>query len=98
MTVFVRVALFPDATVEHYLAVVGALAGAPTPQDRLAFVAGPVPEGWQVVQIWTHRQALDDWNTAWFLPALARLGAGGFPRPPVVRDCTAADHDLRSYP
>lgn len=95
MTVFVRLAFFPDGTAEHYRAVADALAGAPVSGDRLVFVAGPVPDGWQVVQVWTHRQALDEWNAAWFLPALRRLGPAGFPRPPLVTDFTADDHDVR---
>ncbi len=95
---FVRLAFFPDGTVEHYRAVDEALAGAPVPGERLVFIAGPVSDGWQVVQVWTHRRALDEWNAAWFLPTLGRLGPAGFPRAPLVTDFTADDHDLRLDP
>lgn len=98
MTAFVRLAFFPGGTATHYRALADALAGAPPPEDRLAFAAGPVPDGWQVVQIWTHRQALDEWNAAWFVPALARVAGAGFPNPPLVHDFTAEDYELRPGP
>ena len=83
---FVRLALFPDGTAAQYEALASELAGSPTPADRLVFAAGPVDGGWQVVQVWRSRDALDAFNAAHLLPALRRLGDRGFPRPPQVTD------------
>ena len=56
------------------------------PPGRLVFAVGEVAGGLQVVQVWTSRAALDAFNAAVFLPALARLGGAGFPAPPTVVD------------
>ena len=83
---FVRLARFPGAEPRHFDALAEALRGAPVPEGRLLFAAGPVEGGWQVVQVWSSQQELDAFNREHFLPALARLGAGGFPAPPAVTD------------
>jgi hypothetical protein len=88
---FVRLALFPGGTAEHYRAVAEAIGDAPTPPGRLCFAAGPAADGWQIVQVWRTRRELDDFNRAVFLPALRRLGDGGFPAPPRVTDFEPTD-------
>lgn len=89
---FVRLARFPGATAEHYAALAAALADAPVPPGRLLFAAGPVEDGWQVVQVWTSEAELADFNREHLLPALRALGAAGFPKPPTVVDFTP--HEL----
>jgi len=88
---FVRMAFFPKGGPDHYAALAAELADAPTPADRLLFLAGPRDDGWQVVQAWQDRESMDAFNTEWLFPALARLGAGGFPEPPVVHDFVAVE-------
>lgn len=85
---FVRLAFFPGAGREHFDALAGAMAAAPEPAERLLFAAGPVSGGWQVVQLWSSRDALDAFNRRHFVPALAALGSGAFPAPPEVTDFT----------
>ena len=92
---FVRLAFFPDGTAAHYAALAAALVGAPAPAERLLFAAGPVDGGWQVVQVWESRAALDAFNEAMLVPALRRLGERAFPRPPLVTDLEPTDLDLR---
>lgn len=91
---FVRLALFPDATREQYDRLARAMARAPVPAERLLFAAGPVEGGWQVVQVWTSRASLDEFNRAYFLPALAEVGASVFPTPPLVTDFEPVDVHL----
>ena len=87
----VRLALFPQGTRVQYDALARRLAAAPVPPERLLFAAGPVEGGWQVVQVWTSREALDAFNAAHLLPALAALGPAGFPLPPQVTDVEPVD-------
>lgn len=83
---FVRLARFRGATEQHFRALADAMSDVPAPAGRLVIAAGPVHDGWQVVQIWTDRERLTEFNAAYFLPALASLGASAFPEPPVVVD------------
>lgn len=83
---FVRLAFFPGGTAEHEAALASALADAPVPPERLLFASGAVDGGWQVVQVWESRGALEAFNRDWFLPALRSVGSAGFPAPPQVRD------------
>lgn len=87
---FVRLARFPGAQEHHFEALATVLRDAPSPTQRLLFAAGPLEDGWQVVQVWTTRADLDRFNADWFLPALARLGDEAFPHPPLVVDFETA--------
>jgi hypothetical protein len=84
-------AYFEGGTAEQYGALGRALADAPVPPERRVFVAGPAPGGWQVVQVWDSKDALDVFNREWFLPALGRAGSRGFQGAPEVRDFHADD-------
>lgn len=92
---FVRLAWFPGAREQHFRDLAAALSHVSVPDGRLAFAAGPVDGGWQVVQIWTDQEALDDFNASFFGPALASLGSTGFPQPPVVVDFETVIFDSR---
>jgi hypothetical protein len=82
---FLRLAYFPSATRDHFDALTRHLP-AEAPPDRLMFAAGPVAEGWQVVQLWRSSGALDAFNRDAFFPALKAIGQPAFPRPPQVVD------------
>lgn len=84
-------AFFPEATAQHYAALAAAMADVPIPVGRIFFAAGPTDGGWQVVQAWTSRDALDAFNRTAFFPALARISSGGFPQPPIVVDFETTD-------
>ena len=83
---FVRLAFFPDSTRQQYDALAAALPPGPVPRGRLLFAAGPVRGGWQVVQVWSSRELLEDFNRAVFRPALDRAGSAGLSTTPVVTD------------
>lgn len=83
---FIRLARFPGAGSEHFDALAAALRHAPVPAARLLFAAGSIDGGWQVVQVWSSRAELEEFNRNHLLPALAALGPSGFPTPPAVTD------------
>lgn len=86
---FMRLAFFPGGTAEQWAAVVQAVGDTPPPQGRRAFAAGPVDDGWQVMQLWDGREDLEGFNRAVFFPAIADL-SDGFTQAPVVRDIDTA--------
>ncbi len=88
---FVRLAFFPGGTEEHYLALARELEAAPVPSARQLFAAGPVPDGWQVVQVWDSREQLVQFNEAWLFAAMERTGSAGFPSAPEVVDFFTRD-------
>lgn len=92
---FVRLARFPGAREHHFRALADAMGDVPAPDGRLVFAAGPVEDGWQVVQTCADPHGLDHFNAAHFLPALASLGDFAFPQPPVVVDFETAVLDVR---
>ena len=59
---FLRIAFFPDGTMEHWRVMAAAVGDVTIPEDRRAFAAGPTPGGWQVMQLWDSRDALDRFN------------------------------------
>lgn len=93
---FVRLAFFPNATAADFDRLAERMSGVPKPVGRLLFAAGPVDGGWQVVQVWSSRAGLDEFNQGHFLPALRSLGAGAFPAPPVVKDFVPTSVDIGS--
>lgn len=88
---FVRLAYFEGGTAAQYEAIARELAGVPVPSERRVFAAGAAPGGWQVVQVWDSKDALDAFNREWFLPALERAGGSGFSGVPEVRDFESQD-------
>ncbi|GAA4990103.1 hypothetical protein [Kineococcus glutinatus] len=95
---FVRLAFFPGATREHFAAVEAAVGDVAPPPARRLFAAGPVPGGWQVVQVWRTAADLEEFNRTVYLPALRRLGAPPWPQPPQVTDLEAAVLLPEEYP
>lgn len=93
---FVRLALFPEGTEQHYRRLARVMSDVPVPEERLLFAAGPVAGGWQVVQVWTSLEYLEVFNREHFLPALRALGDTPFPRAPVVTDFETRDLSLRT--
>lgn len=92
---FVRMAFFPGGSEEHYRRLSVAMKDGSPPAERLLFACGPVPGGWQVIQIWKSRAALEAFNSAHLFPAFRRLGTNGFPEPPRVIDFEPVDMQLR---
>ena len=88
---FLRMAFFPGGTIEHWRVVAAAVGDVTIPGGRRAFASGPAAGGWQVMQLWDSRDALDRFNREVYFPAVARLGDRGFPEPPVVTDVETVD-------
>lgn len=72
---FVSLAFFPGGTQEHYDALARAVPTHAPPEHRLLFAAGPVDDGWQVVQVWRSRADLEAFNEQVLLPALRTAGS-----------------------
>jgi len=88
---FLRLAFFPGGTAAHWEAVVEAVGDLPPPEARRAFASGPIDGGWQVVQLWDTRDALEQFNRKIYFPAVSPLVAGGFPETPIVHDVDTVD-------
>ena len=89
---FARVAVFPGGTQEQHEAVAEALGEAQTnAQGRILFAAGPVPDGWQIIQIWESQEQLDAWVNAYLGDAFAKAGSRGYAAPPQITDFAVTD-------
>lgn len=89
---FIRVAHFPGATHEQYLAVDEALGAAvDDAPGRLLFAAGHTDEGVEIVQVWQTGEQLEDWVQKHLGSAFAKVGDRGYPAPPQITDFEVAD-------
>ena len=89
---FARLALFPGGTQQQHEAVAEALGDAHTKADgRILFAAGPVPAGWQILQIWESRENLEAWAQAYLGDAFAKAGSRGYSTPPSITDFELTD-------
>lgn len=89
---FARVATFPQGTEAHHRVLVEALGDAHVdPSGRILFAAGPVDDGWQILQVWEDRDQLERWVQAHLGPAFAKVGNRGYPRPPEITDIALTD-------
>jgi hypothetical protein len=81
----VVIATTPGMTAELYdqsqerMSLVGTL-----PPGCTAHLAGPGPNGWQVVAVWESTEALQRFATEKLQPTLAELGVTPPPAPPVI--------------
>lgn len=95
---FARLAFFPNGTPEHYSALTAEVGDAGrAPEGRIVFAAGQAPGGWQIVQVWTSYEALEEFNAAVFFPALERLGDATFPEVPTAVDFETSDLEVASF-
>lgn len=79
------ITLFPGGTEEQFRSLIAEMGDGHTHQpDRVLFAAGPVPEGWQIVQIWENAEGLDRLAVDHLRPAMAKIGDRGFPSPPTM--------------
>lgn len=92
--VFVRLAWFPGGTRDDYAAIADAMGGVLAPAARRVFIAGPLDDGWQVVQVWDSRDDLERFNAEVLSPALTRHGVAGFPETAVIRDFEAVEGSI----
>jgi hypothetical protein len=56
------------------------------PAGLIVHSAGPIDEGWGVIDFWESREAYDTFVSDRLMPALQGLGDRGFPNPPDVKE------------
>jgi len=89
---FVRIAKFPGGNEKHHRAIVEALgASYEDCPGRVLFAAGPVEDGWQIVQVFESEGALDRFVQEHLGAAFAQVGDRGYPAPPEIVDFTTVD-------
>ena len=89
---FARLALFPGGTQQQHEAVAEALGDAQVKADgRILFAAGPVPEGWQILQVWESQEKLETWAQTYLGDAFAKAGSRGYSAPPQITDFELTD-------
>ena len=71
----------PEWTQQQYDQLANAVApGGKMPEGCALHIAAPLPGGgWQVIDVWESREALDRFNEQIVMPAAQRLG---LPQPP----------------
>jgi hypothetical protein len=78
---------FPGGTQEQYESVHGHMDIANDPPAGLIFhSAGPIDEGWGVIDFWESSEAFDRFAQGRLMPAVGELGDRAFPGPPDRRD------------
>jgi len=89
---FARIAVFPGGTQEQYEHL-GELMGdgVRDQPERLFLAAGPSEDGWQIIQVWKNREALDRFIEEHLRPAMEQAGDRGYPQPPRITDIELAD-------
>lgn len=89
---FARLAVFPGGTEEQHRAISEVLGDAQThAPGRIMFAAGPVSEGWQIIQVWERQEQLESWVEAHLGAAFAKVGSRGYPAPPRITDFEVTD-------
>jgi hypothetical protein len=78
---------FAGGTQEQYDAVHDAMNIAADPPAGLIFhSAGPIDEGWGVIDFWESREAFDTFVENRLGPTSGQLGDRGMPGPPDLRE------------
>jgi hypothetical protein len=78
---------FDGGTQEQYDAVHGGMDIDSNPPEGLIFhSAGPIEDGWGVIDFWESRGAFDRFIEERLKPIAQELGERGFPTPPDVKE------------
>jgi hypothetical protein len=89
---FARLALFPGGTKEEYDAIDQALSDAVRNQpERILHASGQTDRGWQLIQVWKSKDALDRFISEHLGPAMAKVGDRGYKSPPEIIDFEIQD-------
>jgi hypothetical protein len=85
---------FPGGTQQQYEAVHSQMNIADNPPDGLIFhSAGPIDEGWGVIDFWESADAFDRFAQGRLMPAVGELGERAFPGPPDRKDFPVQNFD-----
>jgi hypothetical protein len=78
---------FSDATAEQYDAVNAEMGVENDLPDGLIFhAAGPIKDGWGVLDFWESRAQFDSFLESRIGPAIAALGDAAPPNPPEIKE------------
>jgi hypothetical protein len=78
---------FAGGTQEQYDAVHGEMnIDADPPAGLIFHSAGPIDEGWGVIDFWESREAFDQFIQGRLGPTMESLGDRGMPGPPDLRE------------
>ncbi len=78
---------FTDGTQEQYEAVNAQVRVEADPPPGLIFhAAGPIDEGWGILDFWESREAFDSFQESRLGPAIAAVGDQGPPSPPTIME------------
>ena len=91
---YARLAMFPGGTEEQARTVAEELGQSNIdPPGRILFGAGPVEDGYQIIQVWESRADMDSFLESSFRPAMQRLAAAGrgWGTSPIVTDVELHD-------
>jgi hypothetical protein len=78
---------FAGGTKEQYEAVNAQMnVEAEPPEGLICHAAGPIDEGWGIIDFWQSREQFDSFLAARLGPASQELGDGALPGPPDVKE------------
>ena len=78
---------FAGGTQEQYDAVHGHMGIDENPPAGMIFhLAGPIEEGWHVIDVWESRGAFDTFASGRLQPAIGELGDQAFQGPPDIQE------------
>jgi hypothetical protein len=78
---------FADGTAEQYDAIQAETRVDSDPPDGLIFhAAGPIKEGWGILDFWESRAQFDSFMESRIGPAIAALGDAAMPNPPEIKE------------
>lgn len=78
---------FSDGTQEQYDAIHSHMGIDDDPPEGLIFhAAGPIDEGWGVLDIWESREHFDRFQAGRLGPAIGELGDRAMPNPPEIKE------------
>ena len=78
---------FSGGTQEQYEAVHSSMGITDNPPEGLIFhSAGPIDEGWGVIDFWESRDAFDRFAQGRLQPAIQEVGDRAMPGPPDIKE------------
>lgn len=78
---------FEGGTAEQYEAVHGQIEADENPPDGLVFhCAGPIEDGWGIIDVWESRDHFDRFQSERLGPAIQELGDRAPQAPPDVKE------------
>jgi hypothetical protein len=80
-------AKFQGGTQEQYDAIHSHMGVDDDPPQGMVFhMAGPIDEGWGVIDVWESREAFDRFMGSRLQPAVQELGERTFQSPPEIKE------------